>query len=89
MRILPIGSGNIYPAGSVAMANSGPNTNGSQFFIVYDDYSRLGPNYTLWGRVIRGLDIVKAIAALGSDNSYRAGDGFPVQPITIERAIVR
>lgn len=86
---LPIGSGNIYPAGSVAMANSGPNTNGSQFFIVYDDYSRLGPNYTLWGRVIRGLDIVKAIAALGSDNSYRAGDGFPVQPITIERAIVR
>ena len=86
---LPTGTGNIYPAGSVAMANSGPNTNGSQFFIVYKDDSRLGPNYTLWGRVIRGLDIVKAVAALGSDNSYRAGDGFPNQPITIERAIVR
>ena len=71
------------------MANSGPNTNGSQFFIVYEDDSRLGPNYTLWGRVIRGLDIVKAVAALGSDNSYRACDGFPNQPITIERAIVR
>ena len=86
---LPKGSGNIYPAGSVAMANTGPNTNGSQFFIVYDDNSRLGPNYTLWGKVIRGLDIVKAVAALGSDNSHPAGGGVPNQPITIEKAISR
>ncbi|CAB4732813.1 unannotated protein [freshwater metagenome] len=86
---LPTGTGNIYPAGSVAMANSGPNTNGSQFFIVYDDNSRLGPNYTLWGRVIKGLDIVKAVAALGSDNSNPAGGGLPNQPITIEKASSR
>jgi peptidyl-prolyl cis-trans isomerase B (cyclophilin B) len=86
---LPTGTGNIYPAGSVAMANSGANTNGSQFFIVYDDNSRLGPNYTLWGRVIKGLDIVKAVAALGSDNSNRAGGGVPNQAITIERASSR
>lgn len=86
---LPTGTGNIYPAGSVAMANSGANTNGSQFFIVYDDNSRLGPNYTLWGTVIKGLDIVKAIAVLGSDNSNPAGGGVPNQAITIERASAR
>lgn len=86
---LPTGTGNIYPAGSVAMANSGANTNGSQFFIVYDDNSRLGPNYTLWGRVIKGLDIVKAVAALGSDNSNPAGGGAPNQAITIESASAR
>lgn len=86
---LPTGTGNIYPAGSVAMANSGANTNGSQFFIVYDDNSRLGPNYTLWGSVIKGLDIVIAVAALGSDNSNPAGGGVPNQAITIERASAR
>ena len=86
---LPRGIGNIYPAGSVAMANSGPGTNGSQFFIVYDDNSRLGPNYTLWGRVIKGLDIVKAVAARGSNNSNGPGDGAPNQPIAIEKAVAR
>ena len=86
---LPKGTGNIYPAGSVAMANTGPNTNGSQFFIIYDDNSRLAPNYTLWGRVIKGLEIVKAVAAMGSDNSHPAGGGVPNQPITIEKAVSR
>ena len=86
---LPKGSGNIYPAGSVAMANSGPGTSGSQFFIVYEDDSKLGPNYTLWGKIIKGLDIVKAIAELGSDNSNGPGDGRPSQPIAIEKAISR
>jgi len=86
---LPKLSANSYPAGSVAMANSGPNTNGSQFFIVYDDNSQLGPNYTLWGKVVKGLEIVKAVAALGSDNSNPAGGGVPNQPITIEKAIAR
>jgi peptidyl-prolyl cis-trans isomerase B (cyclophilin B) len=86
---LPKGSGNIYPAGSVAMANSGPNTNGSQFFIIYEDNSRLAPNYTLWGKVIKGLDIVKAVAAMGSDNSHPAGGGIPNQPIAIEKAVSR
>jgi len=86
---LPTGSGNIYPAGSVAMANSGPNTSGSQFFIVYEDNSHLGPNYTLWGKVTKGLEIVKAVAALGSDNSNPAGGGAPNQPISIEKATSR
>ena len=42
-----------YPAGTVAMANSGANTNSSQFFLVYKDGSKLGPNYTIWGKVTR------------------------------------
>lgn len=86
---LPKASGNIYPAGSVAMANSGPGTNGSQFFIVYEDDSKLGPNYTLWGKIVKGLDVVKAVAELGSDNSNGPGDGRPNQPIAIEKAISR
>jgi peptidyl-prolyl cis-trans isomerase B (cyclophilin B) len=86
---LPKGSGNIYPAGSVAMANSGPGTSGSQFFIIYEDNSRLAPNYTLWGKVVKGLEIVKAVAAMGSDNSNPAGGGIPNQPIAIEKAIAR
>jgi peptidyl-prolyl cis-trans isomerase B (cyclophilin B) len=48
-------------AGTVAMANNGANTNGSQFFIVYEDTS-MDPNYTIWGKVIKGLEIVKAVA---------------------------
>lgn len=60
---------NNYPAGTVAMANAGLDsqgrgTNGSQFFIVYQD-SSLDGNYTIWGRVTKGLDIVKQVAAAG------------------------
>ena len=58
---LPTAGENNYPEGTVAMANSGPGTNGSQFFLVYKN-TTLGPNYTIWGRIIAGLDIVKFIA---------------------------
>ena len=63
---------NNYPAGTVAMANAGLNsqgrgTNGSQFFIVYQD-SSLNGDYTIWGRVTKGLDIVKQVAAAGVNN---------------------
>ncbi len=58
---LPLASENNYPEGSVAMANSGPNTNGSQFFLVYKD-TTLGPNYTLWGKIVSGLEIVTKLA---------------------------
>ena len=75
-----------YPEGTVAMANSGPNTNGSQFFIVYDD-TTLGPNYTIWGRVTSGLDIVKYIAAGGVRGG--GGDGQPLRTITIDRITIR
>ena len=75
-----------YPAGTVAMANSGANTNGSQFFIVYEDTS-MDPDYTIWGRVIKGLEIVRAIAEAGvADGST---NGMPKQTIAIERVRVR
>ncbi len=83
---LPTATQNNYPAGTIAMANSGPNTNGSQFFIVYAD-TTLSPNYTIWGKVTKGLDIVKAIAALGvADGS---SDGAPKQAISIESVDVK
>ena len=53
-----------YVRGALAMANAGPNTNGSQFFICHQDLSgRLPKNYTLFGQVTKGLDVVDAIAS--------------------------
>ena len=77
---------NNYPAGTVAMANAGPNTNGSQFFIVYKD-TTLKPVYTRWGVVLKGLDIIQALAADGVDDG--STDGRPAQPIAIESVSVR
>jgi len=75
-----------YPAGTVAMANSGPNTNGSQFFIMAEN-TTLDPNYTVWGRVTKGLEIVKAVVATGT---LEGGEvGRPKVKIAIEKATVR
>jgi len=51
-----------YDAGIVAMANAGPNTNGSQFFIMLEDNPSLPKQYTIFGRVTQGLDVVRSIA---------------------------
>ncbi len=72
-----------YPAGTVAMANAGPGTSGSQFFIVYQD-STLPPDYTIWGTVTSGLDIVERIAEAGVSGG--GTDGPPAAPIGIVRA---
>jgi peptidyl-prolyl cis-trans isomerase B (cyclophilin B) len=82
---LPAASVNNYPAGTVAMANSGPGTNGSQFFLVFAD-TTLGPNYTIWGTITQGLDIVKAIAKAGVKGG--GADGTPKETIAIKRVIV-
>jgi peptidyl-prolyl cis-trans isomerase B (cyclophilin B) len=76
-------AGATYPQGTVAMANSGPNTNGSQFFFVYAD-TQLAASYTPFGTVTSGLNVLKNIAAAGSTNSNGPGDGAPVQPVVIE-----
>ena len=68
------------------MANSGPHTNGSQFFLVYQN-TTLPPNYTIWGHITRGLNIVQAIAALGTANG--SGDGSPKQAVAIQSVSVR
>jgi peptidyl-prolyl cis-trans isomerase B (cyclophilin B) len=82
---LPAEGLNNYPAGTVAMANSGPGTNGSQFFLVFAD-TTLGANYTIWGTITQGLDIVKAIAKAGVKGG--GADGPPNQPIAINRVTV-
>jgi cyclophilin family peptidyl-prolyl cis-trans isomerase len=69
---------NGYRRGVIAMANSGPNTNGSQFFIMHQDYD-LPPNYVIFGRVTKGIEAVDALA----DVPTRIGaDGGPSQPLT-------
>jgi peptidyl-prolyl cis-trans isomerase B (cyclophilin B) len=78
-------AGATYPTGTLAMANTGsPHTGGSQFFFVYGD-TPLPPQYTPFGKVVRGLDILRKIAAAGDDGSNGgAGDGKPNQPVVIE-----
>lgn len=71
-----------YARGVVAMANSGPNTNGSQFFIMHADYS-LPHNYTIFGRVTSGMEVVDMIATAPTG----AGDR-PLEPAKIVKAAV-
>ncbi len=71
-----------YVRGTVAMANSGPNTNGSQFFIMHQDYP-LDHNYTIFGRVVTGLEVVDAIATSKTDATDR-----PLEEIKIKKAEV-
>ncbi|HTY39968.1 MAG TPA: peptidylprolyl isomerase [Candidatus Paceibacterota bacterium] len=71
-----------YLRGVVAMANSGPNTNGSQFFIMHADYP-LPHNYSIFGKVVAGQDVVDKIA-----NVQRDGNDRPLSPVTIEKATV-
>jgi peptidyl-prolyl cis-trans isomerase B (cyclophilin B) len=77
-----------YTPGTVAMANSGPNTNGSQFFIVYKN-SPLPASYTPFGEVVKGLGIVQNVAKAGTDNANAAGDGHPKEKVVIESVTIK
>lgn len=77
-------AGATYPAGTVAMANAGPNTNGSQFFIVWKN-TTLAPDYTPFGKVIRGMGVLKKIAAAGDDSQNGPGDGYPHRYVAFSR----
>lgn len=67
-----------YELGSLAMANAGPNTNGSQFFVISGPQGiRLPPLYSLFGKVVKGLDVVAEIDAVGT------GSGKPKEAVTI------
>jgi peptidyl-prolyl cis-trans isomerase B (cyclophilin B) len=75
-----------YTTGVLAMANAGPNTNGSQFFIVYKN-SQLPPNYTIFGSVTSGLNVVDKVAAKGVQGG--GSDGKPVKAVTIKTVTVQ
>lgn len=77
-----------YTQGTVAMANSGPNTNGSQFFIVYKN-SKLAASYTPFGEVVKGLGIIQNVAKAGSNNANAAGDGHPKEKVVIESVTIK
>jgi len=72
-----------YKAGTVAMANAGPNTNGSQFFIMHSDYA-LPPSYTIFGRVTEGQDVVDAIATSQTGRNDRPASEVKMEKVTIE-----
>jgi cyclophilin family peptidyl-prolyl cis-trans isomerase len=72
-----------YELGSLAMANAGPNTNGSQFFVISGPSGvRLPPQYSLFGKVVKGMDVVSAIDAIGTSS------GKPKEQVVIESVAV-
>ncbi len=71
-----------YARGTVAMANSGPNTNGSQFFIMHKDVG-LPHSYTIFGKVIDGIDVVDSIADSDTDRSDRPQSEVKISTIEI------
>jgi cyclophilin family peptidyl-prolyl cis-trans isomerase len=75
-----------YEIGSLAMANAGPNTNGSQFFVVSGpDGTALPPSYSLFGKVVNGLDVIKTIEAVGS-RSGKPSENVVIESVAITEA---
>jgi peptidylprolyl isomerase len=73
-----------YEIGSVAMANAGPDTNGSQFFIVSGPSGvRLPPQYSLFGKVIKGLEVISQMDSVDTDRSDRPRTDVVIQSVTI------
>src|SRR5579875_3437734 len=72
-----------YTRGTVAMANAGPNTNASQFFIVQEDYP-LPPNYTIFGKLTSGLDVLDKIASVPVTAGRGGEMSVPTQDVRIE-----
>jgi cyclophilin family peptidyl-prolyl cis-trans isomerase len=77
-----------YRRGLVAMANAGPNTNGSQFFIMHADYP-LPPNYVIFARVTSGLDVVDALANVPTTMGADGAMSRPATPLKITKVTIR
>lgn len=74
-----------YARGTLAMANAGPNTNGSQFFVMHADYG-LPPNYTIFGKLTSGEEVVDAIATAPAGAQDRPHDPVSITSVTITEA---
>jgi cyclophilin family peptidyl-prolyl cis-trans isomerase len=77
-----------YKRGIVAMANRGPNTNSSQFFIIHEDHP-LPPSYTIFGRVTKGMEVVDAICALPMEPGGDGAMSKPLKRVVIQKASIR
>ena len=77
-----------YRRGILAMANAGPNTNGSQFFIMHEDYN-LPPSYVIFARVTKGMEVVDAIASTPTTLGADGGQSKPTTPPVIKKISVR
>ena len=73
-----------YPRGTLARANSGPDTNGSQFFIVHGELIELPPLYTVFGQVVDGLEVVDAIATTQTDPTDRPVEAISMSEVRVE-----
>src|ERR1700722_15707083 len=69
--------------GTIAMANAGPNTNGSQFFINVKDNNFLDTKHTVFGKVTGGMDVVEAIENVGTNEMDRPNEAVTINSITI------
>ncbi|MFZ0754700.1 MAG: peptidylprolyl isomerase [Trebonia sp.] len=81
-------TGATYPAGTVAMANGGANTNGSQFFLVFKS-TTLPASYTPFGKITSGLDILQNVAKAGTSCTIQAGGGVPKEKVIINSVTVK
>jgi cyclophilin family peptidyl-prolyl cis-trans isomerase len=77
-----------YTRGTIAMANAGPNTNGSQFFIMHADYP-LPKNYVIFGKVTKGIEVVDAIAESEVRTSFSGENSTPVSPTKILSVVIQ
>ena len=73
-----------YEIGSVAMANAGPHTNGSQFFLISGPSGTgLPPQYSLFGKIVKGLDVLEAMQNVPTDRDDRPHDDVTIESVTI------
>jgi peptidyl-prolyl cis-trans isomerase A (cyclophilin A) len=86
---MPAGAQFDYTPGTLAMANSGPNTNGSQFFIMHGDASgKLPKNYNIFGKVVEGMNVVDKIASAPTTAGNGGEQSKPLKPVVLQKVTI-